>query len=427
MGMPRWIVLGTWLGLSWLAGLAAGEVRVDCDFPGGNVVVDQIAGDVVPRAAGPARPIRRPGSFIWYFGGIGGGGRTLQVEFTDGQPVGMRGPAVSTDGGRAWRWQGADHGTSRSFSYRFAAEDDEVRFAYTVPYLQADWERFLAAHQGNRLLRPGVLCRSRHDRPVECAYIGDPPRQGDSTPTSTPGDPPNSAPQHRILLTARHHACETMASFALEGLLQTVLAGDTEEGRWLAEHAELLVVPFVDKDGVEAGDPGRIAGRAITIETTAARAYRETAALRELAPRWSDGKLHVALDLHCPSIRGKHNEEESTLSVRRTRASGRNNSNSAGSWRRCSGGRCPTAPQTTCRSVSRGTKAATLRKACPSRSGPAACRRSGWPPSLELPYANAHGAEVTADSAPHFRKGPGLCPESLPGRCGEVRRLVGVH
>ena len=402
MGIPRWIVLGTWLGLSWLAGLAAGEVRVDCDFPGGNVVVDQIAGDVVR-----VRPDLRDTStwwFYWYFGVRGGGGRTLQVEFTDGQPVGVRGPAVSTDGGKTWRWQGADHGTSRSFSYRFAAEDDEVRFAYTVPYLQADWERFLAAHQGNRLLRPGVLCRSRHDRPVECAYIGDPPRRGDSTPTSTPGDPPDSAPQHRILLTARHHACETMASFALEGLLQTVLAGDTEEGRWLAEHAELLVVPFVDKDGVEAGDQGKNRRpRDHNRDYRGESIYRETAALRD----WHRGGVTESCTwpwiCTAPGFAAS-TTRRFTLSVRRTRASGRNNSNSAGSWRRCSGGRCPTAPQTTCRSVSRGTKAATTRKACPSRSGPADCRRSGWPPSLELPYANARGAEVTADSARAFGK-----------------------
>lgn len=31
--------------------------------------------------------------------------------------------------------------------------------------------------------------------------------------------------EHRVLLTSRHHCCEMMATYSLEGLLETVLAG----------------------------------------------------------------------------------------------------------------------------------------------------------------------------------------------------------
>jgi hypothetical protein len=47
-----------------------------------------------------------------------------------------------------------------------------------------------------------------------------------------------------------------MASYSLEGLMEGILAGD-DVGRWLAGHVEFLVVPFVDKDGVEEGDQGK--------------------------------------------------------------------------------------------------------------------------------------------------------------------------
>jgi len=287
----RWI-LAAWLLAAGPALLAGAEVRVDCDFPGGNVVVEGIDGDVVR-----LRPDLRDTAgwwFYWYYRVREAGGRTLQFRFTDRGPVGVRGPAVSCDGGATWRWLGAKSGDSRSFTYRFAPEQNDVRFCFTIPYLQADWERFLASHRGNPRLHPDVLCKSRGGRPVQCAYVGK----------------PDGGPQHRVLLTARHHACESLASFAVEGLLATVLDAETQEGRWLAENVELLVVPFVDKDGVERGDQGKNRRpRDHNRDYVGESLYPETAALRELVPKWGGDKLHVTIDLHCPWIRGKHNEE----------------------------------------------------------------------------------------------------------------------
>jgi len=99
-----------------------------------------------------------------------------------------------------------------------------------------------------------------------------------------------------------------MASYALEGIMEVVLA-DTDDGKWFRERVELLVIPFVDKDGVEDGDQGKnrkphdhnrdYQGESI---------YPSVRALRELVPAWSERRLKVALDLHCPYIRGPLNE-----------------------------------------------------------------------------------------------------------------------
>ena len=72
---------------------------------------------------------------------------------------------------------------------------------------------------------------------------------------------------------------------------------------------EILAIPFIDKDGVEDGDQGKnrkphdhnrdYAGESI---------YPTVAAIRRLVPEWSDNKLKVVLDLHCPYISAKHNE-----------------------------------------------------------------------------------------------------------------------
>ena len=46
--------------------------------------------------------------FYWYFRVRGASGRTLTFHFTDGKPVGVRGPAISLDEGATWTWLGAD-------------------------------------------------------------------------------------------------------------------------------------------------------------------------------------------------------------------------------------------------------------------------------------------------------------------------------
>ncbi len=80
-------------------------------------------------------------------------------------------------------------------------------------------------------------------------------------------------------------------------------------GRWFCGNVEILAVPFVDTDGVEAGDQGKnriphdhnrdYAGDSI---------YPSVRTLRRFVPEWSGARLKVILDLHCPYISGKQNE-----------------------------------------------------------------------------------------------------------------------
>jgi hypothetical protein len=99
-----------------------------------------------------------------------------------------------------------------------------------------------------------------------------------------------------------------MASYALEGLMDALLS-DAETGRWLREHVEFLVVPFVDMDGVEDGDQGKMRRPHDHNQDYAAPClYPEVKALRERAREWSEGRMRVALDLHCPGHRGAIHE-----------------------------------------------------------------------------------------------------------------------
>jgi hypothetical protein len=115
-------------------------------------------------------------------------------------------------------------------------------------------------------------------------------------------------PRYRVLLTARHHACEVVASYVMEGVLGAILADD-QDGLWFRRNVEFLAIPFMDKDGVEDGDQGKNRSpRDHNRDYIGQSIYPSVASLRDLVPNWSNGKLVAAFDLHCPYISGRHNE-----------------------------------------------------------------------------------------------------------------------
>lgn len=266
------------------------DITIDAKFPGGNIVVDGIEGDAVR-----LRPDLRDTEgnwFYWAFRVRDAQGRTLRFEFTKQQPVGTRGPAVSLDEGATWAWLGRENATDSAFTYTFPANARSVLFSVGMPYTQAHLKAFLKRIGDDPALRVETLTTSRKGRPVERLRVG-----------KLDGEP-----RFRMLVTARHHACEMMASYALEGIIEAALADD-EIGRWFRSNVELAVIPFVDKDGVEEGDQGKNRRpRDHNRDYSGKSLYPETAAIREWAPRWSAGKLTAVIDLHCPTLRGARNE-----------------------------------------------------------------------------------------------------------------------
>lgn len=283
------------LGLILAGALAhAAPVVVDDRMPAGNVVVEEIAGDTVR-----VRPDLRDTEgdwFYWAFRVAGAAGRTLTFRFGGaygGHVVGVRGPMVSTDSGRTWAYAAPGSFTSSSFTYTFAPDAGEVWFSECHPYHPADWEAFLARHAAARgvAFETGVLCTTRRGRPVEKARFG-----------CLAG-----TPKHTVLLTSRHHASETVATFALEGFLEAVLAED-DLGAWLRGNVEVLAVPFMDKDGVVDGDQGKNRRPHDHNRDYTAFVHPETKATVAWIKERTDNRLDVWLDLHCPWIRGNYNE-----------------------------------------------------------------------------------------------------------------------
>src|SRR5690606_26158627 len=112
----------------------------------------------------------------------------------------------------------------------------------------------------------------------------------------------------KVLLTARHHACEMMANYTLEGIIAAILSND-QTMKELRESTEFWIIPFMDKDGVENGDQGKNRSpRDHNRDYEGECIYCSTSSLRNQVPEWSNGELQVALDLHCPWIKGEYNE-----------------------------------------------------------------------------------------------------------------------
>lgn len=267
------------------AGYAA--LVIDADFPGGNIRVGDISNDTVH-----LQPDLRGTDgwwFYWCFRVRGGASRRITIQFDGRSPIGARGPAVSLDG-QHWSWLGIDKvrdsATDASFSYDIPVASDDVRFAFCPPYVEADWQRFAATLKRPPEFSLSNLCDTEKHRHVELVHI----------------TPKNKKPAHCVLLTARHHACEAMASYVLEGVLAAI-CGDDATGFWLRDRVEFYAVPFMDKDGVEEGDQGKNRPpHDHWLDYSDGSRYRSVAALKELVSRMSR-RPTLALDLHCSYLR----------------------------------------------------------------------------------------------------------------------------
>jgi len=263
-------------------------VKINSDFPGGNIVFERMEGDDVFLH----QDLRDTNGdwFYWYFAVTGAQGRELTFHFTQSRALGVLGPGVSTDGGVTWRWLNA-YGLGDSFTYKFAPDEKEVRFSFGMPYTAANLKRFLDQYTPGPYLSREILTTSPKGRQVEKLRLGRIAGGAD----------------YKVFITVRHHSCEMMVSYVAEGIMAAFLdeqtAGiDRAAIDWLRDHVELMMIPFVDKDGVEDGDQGKnriphdhqadYRGESI---------YAETAAIRQLLPIWTAGQPILNFDLHDPT------------------------------------------------------------------------------------------------------------------------------
>jgi hypothetical protein len=156
----------------------------------------------------------------------------------------------------------------------------------------------------------------------------------------------------------------------------------------------------MDKDGVEQGDQGKNRrphdhNRDYGDNTM----YATVAALKQLVPPWSDDKLRIALDLHCPFIKGGATNEAIYF------VGGKNQSN----WERVSDfaemleesqrGPLRYAAFNNLPFGRGWNKASNYEGGKSCGAWTAELPDISFGTSIEIPYANANGQEVNAGSA----------------------------
>ena len=385
-------VLAFLLSLALAAAARASDPVIDVDFPGGNVVVDSVSPDGLVKL----RPDLRDTRGDWFYTAFrvrGAQGRTLRFEFDAPNRVGARGPAVSSDGGATWRWLSpTPDADSQRFEYAFGENETEVFFALSPLYTGANWDKFIAKYQGREGFTPFALCKARDGSDVRALAIA----------------PTGAAAKYGVTLTARHHACEAMASFLLEGLIDEIMS-DGPAGRTLREKCEFFVVPFVDAPGVEAGDQGKNREPHDHNRDYAQAIYPSVRELkRYTAERFADKRV-VFMDWHCPWIRGgKYNESIYSPETANEGMTKLLSQYSAYLEEAQSGKALPYLASNNLPFGKEWNTASNYERA---EGEPVTLSSKHWAETLpniffscgfELPYANAGGAEVTPDSAREF-------------------------
>ena len=251
-------------------------MKIDKDFVGGNIEVVKIE-DAEIYLKNELRDTSIDW-FYWAFCVEGAEGRTLTFHL-DKKWIGYYGPAVSNDL-KNWKWLGSKDETciSDTFTYTFRNDENKVYFAHNMLYLPDRFRDFCRRQK----LDIKTLCTSGEGEvPYVTLGIG----------------------EEIMIISSRHHACESTGTYVLEGLLE-------ELNREQIPGLQVICVPFVDYDGVVNGDQGKSRipwdhNRDYGLEEDPI--YPVTKTLRQLA---KDNRVRYAFDFHSPWHAGKMNDRE---------------------------------------------------------------------------------------------------------------------
>ena len=277
-------------------------ISIVADFPGANIIVESVEAHEVHLRPDPRTSTGECAPRHWAFRVQNANGRKLVFRFPQDPVFGflsIRGPAVSHDEGANWKWMtdGVPANPPESFKYEFGPNENNVLFAWQPLYTESTLRRFVdLVNREEKKLSVETLCTTEKGRAAELLRFGN---------DDNPG-------KIGVLLFARHHANEIWASFVLQGLIEEALSR-SPEGRWLQENASFFAVPFVDKDGVEDGDPGKSRRPYDHNRDYVMGRYSTVRAIRQKATEWAQGKkIIVGLDIHSCSleVRGKRLNDE---------------------------------------------------------------------------------------------------------------------
>ena len=212
--------------------------------------------------------------FYWAFEVKGAQGKTLTFDMSPKNLIGYFGAAVSHDL-ENWEWTNTASNDRKSFTYAFGEKEDDVYFAHHMLYHPSRFYKFAE----KRGLAVKILCTDRGGTPIPYLETGD----GSRT----------------ILLTARHHCCESTGDYEMEGIIDEYLRNPLPDSR-------LIAIPFIDADGVTAGDQGKNRRPHDHNRDYIDGIYPSVRAVRAIM---GQGHTLAAFDLHSPWHLGGRNDK----------------------------------------------------------------------------------------------------------------------
>lgn len=241
-------------------------MKIHADFECGNIRFLKEEDNIV-YLTNEMRGTKRDAAYYWAFCAEGAAGRKLTFRL-DREWVGPYGAAVSHDLIN-WYWTESSI-DGASFTYEFGDDEDRVYFAHDLIYTPSRLYK-LIEELG---LKTEIVCKTLKGREVPCIKIGNGSKN--------------------VILSSRHHACESSGSYVLEGMIREYAENPIED-------TSLFIVPIVDYDGVVEGEHGKDRDphdhNRDYIEDSI---YPETRAIMDYA---KDKDITYAIDFHAPSHR----------------------------------------------------------------------------------------------------------------------------
>ncbi len=281
------------LTLGLFSAVGFGEIKIDTAIEGGNAEIVSVEDSTIT-----FRPQLRDTQewwFYWRFDILEAEGKTITLQCADRNSFDYEGAAVSFDGGKSWRYTGNNSVDFKNKRLSIAVPEgvSRVGVSFAIPYTSENLGRLLKKYSGKPEFKVHPLAKTKKGR--QNIYIT--------------LEPVGREAVKKVAFTARHHACEMTANYVIEGIVSRYFS-DTPQGRWARENLAVFIVPFMDYDGVIDGDQGKNRAPHDHNRDYIDTIYPSVAAIKKELPRWADGKLLFAIDVHCPYISARNPAKE---------------------------------------------------------------------------------------------------------------------
>ena len=250
---------------------------IDSNFSGGNIIVDGMKQNTV--YIHPDLSDTAANWFYWNFKATSDIDRTVTFVLNgNSYIISASGVAYSSDNDETWNYL-SDSAYKTEFTFDMKA-GQTVHFSCAIPYVYDDLTSFLNKVKTSYSDRVAVsaLCNSEEGREVPMLTIG------------------NTDSEKCVILTSRHHCCESTPSYVLEGLVEYLA---TNASSSLLDKYCFYVVPMMDVDGVENGDQGKQRIPHDHNRDYVEQIYNSVKALVQFA---EDKTVTAFMDFHCPGL-----------------------------------------------------------------------------------------------------------------------------